>query len=371
MAWRRSVLLMAAMIMAPVALLHAVERLDFKDGMPGTWKGLIGLTVVIEFAFAGLLWLLLPRWTTWRAQSRLLALGWLVYFFVPFLVFLYPLAASVDIVHLPPGMTMDMLSREERQMVQATRMALGVAVGSQAMLALAPKIISLLQGLIRAGIATKTLFPGSTAPGWVLVLAAPLYIIIFYVFVLLPYQIVGSGLVVFGVVLVVAAKLSLVRAGATAGAADACRRGQPGHVARAAPLADLAGRRRAHAHRRALGSGVAHVGAVGDQLRTEHLLQHPGAHADRHRHAHHRPGPRARVRPTRKPSSPTTSSSRSARSPAPATPRCRRGPTQVARCPARCRVRCPRRCRVRAAAVSSRPGRCRSSAAGRCRAGHP
>ena len=212
MAWRRSVLLMAAMVMAPVALLHAVERLNFDEGLPGTWKGLVGLNVVIEFAFAAFLWLLLPRWTTWRSQSRYLALGWLVYFFTPFLVFLYPLASSID-MRLPPGVTADMLGPQDRQMLHATRMAFGVAVGGQAMLMLAPKIISLLQGMIRAGIATKTLFPGSTAPGWVLVLAAPLYIIVFYVFVLLPYHVVGSGLVVFGMLLVVAAKLFLVRAG--------------------------------------------------------------------------------------------------------------------------------------------------------------
>src|SRR5205814_5453010 len=77
----------------------------------------------------------------------------------------------------------------------------------------APKIISLLQGMIRASIATKTLFPGATAPGWLIVVAAPLYMIIFYVFVLLPYHFTGSGLVVVGTLLVLAAKGTLVRAG--------------------------------------------------------------------------------------------------------------------------------------------------------------
>jgi len=74
-------------------------------------------------------------------------------------------------------------------------------------------VISLLQGLIRASIATKTLFPGATAPGWLMVIAAPLYMIVFYTFVLLPYHFTGSGYVVAGMLLVLAAKGSLVRAG--------------------------------------------------------------------------------------------------------------------------------------------------------------
>ncbi|HEY0253051.1 MAG TPA: hypothetical protein VGC41_16060, partial [Kofleriaceae bacterium] len=58
-----------------------------------------------------------------------------------------------------------------------------------------------------------TLFPGASAPGWMMVIAAPLYMIIFYVFVLLPYHFTGSELVVIGTLLVLAAKGTLVRAG--------------------------------------------------------------------------------------------------------------------------------------------------------------
>ena len=84
---------------------------------------------------------------------------------------------------------------------------------AQALVSLAPKVISLLQGLIRASIATKTLFPGASAPGWLMVIAAPLYMIIFYIFVLLPYHFTGSGAVALGMVLVLSAKGTLVKAG--------------------------------------------------------------------------------------------------------------------------------------------------------------
>ncbi len=39
---------------------------------------------------------------------------------------------------------------------------------------------------------TKLQFPGSTAPGWLMMLAAPLYALFAYIVVLLPYQITGS-----------------------------------------------------------------------------------------------------------------------------------------------------------------------------------
>jgi hypothetical protein len=46
-----------------------------------------------------------------------------------------------------------------------------------------------------------------------MVIAAPLYMIIFYIFVLLPYHFTSSGFVVAGMLLVLSAKASLVRAG--------------------------------------------------------------------------------------------------------------------------------------------------------------
>jgi hypothetical protein len=68
----------------------------------------------------------------------------------------------------------------------------------QALLALGPKIISLMPGLIRASIVTKLLFPGTTAPGWLMMLAAPFYALFAYVIVLLPYQMTGSWQFVVG-----------------------------------------------------------------------------------------------------------------------------------------------------------------------------
>jgi hypothetical protein len=204
LAWRRSVLFMAALIMVPVALLHA-SQVSGEDGMPEGWKALNGFAVLVEIAFTIFLWTQVPRWTKWRRQARALSWAWMLYFLTPFLVFLYPVASSIDYSQF--GDSVDAQAR------QAAQVAVGIGIGAQALVSLAPKIISLLQGMIRASIATKTLFPGAAAPGWLMVIAAPLYMIIFYVFVLLPYHFTDSGLVVVGMLLVLAAKGTLVRAG--------------------------------------------------------------------------------------------------------------------------------------------------------------
>ena len=209
LAWRRSVLFMAALLMVPVALLHAVENLDFDSGTPEGWKTVSVIAFLVEAGFAVFLWMQVPKWTAWRTQSRALAIGWVVYFFTPFLVFLYPLADALLEMQLQGADASAVPADALRQI----KVAAGAMIGAGALLSLAPKVISLLQGVIRASIATKTLFPGATAPGWTMVIAAPLYMIIFYMFVLLPYHFSGSGLVGLGLLLVLIAKASLVRAG--------------------------------------------------------------------------------------------------------------------------------------------------------------
>jgi hypothetical protein len=201
LAWRRSVLFMAALLMIPVAILHAYDELKDLENVPDSLKSLTYLSVAVEVGFALFLWTQVGRWTAWRRQSRTLSWAWLVYFLLPFLVFLYPIASAFNIADLSP------------EQLRETQLGIGVLVGAQALVSLVPKVISLLQGLIRASIATKSLFPGASAPGWLMVIAAPLYMIIFYIFVLLPYHFTGSGAVALGMVLVLSANGTLVKAG--------------------------------------------------------------------------------------------------------------------------------------------------------------
>jgi len=82
-----------------------------------------------------------------------------------------------------------------------------------ALLQLAPKVISLMPGLIRSSLVIKLLFPGSSAPGWLIVVAAPLYALLAYVILIIPYQFTGSGWFIAGVIGIVIGQAHLARAG--------------------------------------------------------------------------------------------------------------------------------------------------------------
>src|SRR5690606_2357554 len=46
---------------------------------------------------------------------------------------------------------------------------------------------------IRAGLVTKMLFPGTAGPGWLVVLATPLYTLFVFTLLIVPFQLTGSG----------------------------------------------------------------------------------------------------------------------------------------------------------------------------------
>src|SRR4029077_12613155 len=82
-----------------------------------------------------------------------------------------------------------------------------------AMLQLATTAISLMPGLIRASQVIKLLFPGSSAPGWLIVVAAPIYALLAYVILIIPYQFTGSGWFVAGVIGIITGQILLAREG--------------------------------------------------------------------------------------------------------------------------------------------------------------
>ena len=196
-----------ASLMVPLIILKAIDTFSQPDD-PGILKEALGtlrtleiLVLLTEVAFCGLCWHQLREWTNWRKQRRLLALGWVVFFVAPFLIYLYPLRSAVP---------MDGATGAEAK-------AVGVILGSmfsvQAMMMLAPKAVSLIAGLVRSAIVTKLLFPGNAAPGWLIVLAAPIYALFIYVVMIVPYQITGSGFFVLAIIGLITAEYFLGRGG--------------------------------------------------------------------------------------------------------------------------------------------------------------
>src|SRR4029077_13006173 len=120
-----------------------------------------------------------------------------IYFVAPFLVYVYPYRTAFDSINLARAAA-EIGGVKLAAQPQTIHMVVGLAFGVQALLALGPKVISLMPGLIRASIVTKLQFPGTTAPGWLMMLAAPFYALFAYIIVLLPYQITGSWQFVAG-----------------------------------------------------------------------------------------------------------------------------------------------------------------------------
>jgi hypothetical protein len=194
LAWRRSVLLMVAVMFVPLTIMRFIETFDGPP-MHFVGRGFEMLPAVAEGAFCVVAFDQLKNWANWRRQRRVLFVAWLIYFLAPFIVYLYPWRTAFDeSVRAGLEFAKQAFPNVNLRAVTLNQMhlAIGLAAGVKAMLALGPKVISLMPGLIRASIVTKLQFPGTTAPGWLMMLAAPFYALFAYIIVILPYQMTGS-----------------------------------------------------------------------------------------------------------------------------------------------------------------------------------
>jgi hypothetical protein len=201
------VLFMASCSLVFLTILGLVNGLHGQ--MPRTLRMVRLGPAIAEGIFCLICWSQLPRWQHWRKQRRWLFYGWLLFMLAPFAVFVYPLRSILE------------SSFHERKHLLSF---VGIAATSKtvllpfmfamiAMLQLAPKAISLMPGLMRASMVIKLLFPGSSAPGWLIAMAAPLYALLFYVILIIPYQFTGDPKFIAGVIGVVIGQVMLGRAG--------------------------------------------------------------------------------------------------------------------------------------------------------------
>ena len=200
LAWRRSVLLLVAVMFVPLTVFRFIEAFD-GPRVPFVGRAFVLLPAIAEAAFCVVAFDQLRNWAQWKRQRRVLAIAWALYFVAPFLVYVYPFRSAFDtyaVAKTAAAIGGVSLAMSARTMMQQTQMIVGLAFGVQALLALGPKVISLMPGLIRASIVTKLQFPGTTAPGWLMMAAAPFYALFAYIIVLLPYQITGSWQFVVG-----------------------------------------------------------------------------------------------------------------------------------------------------------------------------
>ncbi len=207
LSWRRSVLFLVASALIPLTIIGVIDALQSRKFTPIFFVR--GAPALAEGIFAWVCWSQLKNWSSWRQQRRKLFYGWLLFMLVPFVVFIYPLRTIFE--------SLGGTSREKLLALGvegAYRQAVMPFVFAMlAMLQLAPKAISLMPGLIRASLVIKLLFPGSSAPGWLMVIAAPLYALLAYVILIIPYQFTGSGWFIGGVLGVIVAQSWLAKSG--------------------------------------------------------------------------------------------------------------------------------------------------------------
>lgn len=208
LAWRRSVLFLVAIALIPLTILRLHDA--FSDDFPDQLRFIL----LVPAAAEGLLCIVclyqLKNWTHWRQQRRALMKVWVLFMAAPFLVFLVPVDTIIQ------GMIDSQAGGDEmidQSAVATVVVTIKTTIAVYALMTLAPKAVSLLAGTIRAGIVTKMLFPGSAGPGWIVVLATPLYTLFVFTLLIVPYQLTGSGWYLGAMIALAAAQLALGRAG--------------------------------------------------------------------------------------------------------------------------------------------------------------
>jgi hypothetical protein len=204
LAWRRSVVLIAAALLAPLAILRLVDAMR-GTGVPGMVRAAGVLPALAEAGLCGVCIWQLGKWTQWRKQQRLLTLGWLGMLAVSFIVYFYPLSRAIA----------GSLASEvgDTGTVDAVAASYGPAFALVALAALAPKVLALMPAAMRSSLVTKLMFPGTTAPGWIIVIAAPLFAIVGFLVLVVPYQMTGSGWFLLAALALLGAQLVMVRVG--------------------------------------------------------------------------------------------------------------------------------------------------------------
>jgi hypothetical protein len=206
LAWRRSVLLLVAIMFVPLTVFRVIETFDGPN-IPHLGRAFQLLPAFAEGLFCLIAFAQLRNWAQWKHQRRKLFIAWAFYFIAPFLVYSYPFRLAFDNYYAASGELQKVLNLPVKISKADYHYFVGMLFGMQALLVLGPKVISLMPGMIRASIVSKLQFPGATAPGWLMMLAAPFYALFAYIIVLLPYQITGSWQFVLGNIGVMTAQI--------------------------------------------------------------------------------------------------------------------------------------------------------------------
>lgn len=197
--WRRAALFVAFVFQIPPLVLElgkALIDLGDKD-TPGGLSGVSFILVLLNVILLVSVFVSFKRWENWRRSRRPLMVTWLLAFGAPFLVAIIPFTMLIGLGDV---------GREGREIA-------GLLGGLGYFVILAPKVLALVPGVMRAALVAKVAFPMSPAPGWLVLLSAPLDALLMHVMLMLPYQMAGGSFMAPALFLVVAAPIVIAIAG--------------------------------------------------------------------------------------------------------------------------------------------------------------
>jgi hypothetical protein len=204
-AWRRSILL----LVVPPTVLGAVlftQRI-IRHGFEGlTWIGatLVVIDAVLLYLLPVAAVLAARTWTRHHVSHRILFHGWIISFLFPILYALCPFSWRFD---LRVELDDPELEKHARDLALVL---VGMFVGLNYYIALMPTVMSLIPGLIRASVRLKSLVPAFMVPGWFLMAAAPLYLLLWLVVFVAINAFAGNALLIGGVLLWIGAPMIFV-----------------------------------------------------------------------------------------------------------------------------------------------------------------
>lgn len=197
-AWRRSLLLVALVPTLAVLLLHAADQAEEGLGalaplgvaMEGAWW-----VAALALATGGLVGV--RAWTRPGAGACLLRCGWIGAFLFPIVYAILPDGAVYGVDTHASTTSVD----PEARLEVLVELVLNVLRSSGPILLLLPGVMSVIPGAVNGCLRIKSLLPAAQLPGWLLVSAAPMFLLLWFVLLVLVNQPLQSPLFVAGVVL--------------------------------------------------------------------------------------------------------------------------------------------------------------------------
>ena len=219
-AWRRSLLITAFVPTLAAAVLATFDTVESGFGeLTRLGVGLEIAWLVAAFVLAIACLVGIRTWTRPGRAAGLLAAAWTGAFVLPFVYALLPVDAIYRVHDEPdppaatgkPDAKDDDGEDEEpaakidpeklEKMRAAQELALEFVLSGGGYLLLFPAVISLIPGAVNGCLRVKSLLPAAQLPGWLLVCAAPAFLLFWVVVLVIANHAARSPFLVFGVLL--------------------------------------------------------------------------------------------------------------------------------------------------------------------------